>query len=135
VKGPQLSIRDQKDELVVQGNTKKINDTSFYISLHQFLIDGKRQLNIYLKGGDVIYIPGTQSIHVIGEVKKPGSFPFEEGITVLKAITLAGGSTEKSSIKNVVIKRIEDGEEIELKVLMGDLLQPDDIIEVPLSIW
>lgn len=117
------------------GNYKTGKDTSFYISLHQFLIEGKRELNIYVKEGDVIYIPGSQSVHVIGEVKKPGSFPYEEGMTVLKAITLAGGSNVKAADKNTVIKRIENNKEIKIKVSMGDLLKPDDIVEVPLSIW
>lgn len=117
------------------GNFKTGKDTSFYISLHQFLIEGKRELNIYVKEGDVIYIPGSQSVHVIGEVKKPGSFPYEEGMTVLKAITLAGGSNVKAADKNTVIKRIENNKEIKIKVSMSDLLKPDDIVEVPLSIW
>ena len=68
-------------------------------------------------------------------MKKTGSFPFEEGMTVLKAISLAGGPTKIASMKNVVIKRIEENQEVKIKVEMGDLVQPDDIIEVPISFW
>ena len=113
------------------GNIRTIN-----IDLYELLVEGKEESNIYLKGGDVIYMPTKiQSVHVIGEVKQPGSFPYEEGMTVLKAVTLAGGPTKKASTKGTVIKRIENGREIEIKVGMGDLLEPDDILEVPLSFW
>jgi polysaccharide export outer membrane protein len=93
-------------------------------------------LNIELQNGDIIYIPNTtQSVHVIGEVKKPGSFPYEEGMTVLKAISLAGGRTNASSQRNIMVKRIVNNKETKIKVKMSDVLQPDDIIEVPLSVW
>ena len=90
---------------------------------------------IYLHDGDVVYIPEAQSVHVIGEVLRPGSFPYEEGMTVLKAITLVGGPTQRASTKNIHIKRIENNKELNIKVDMSDLLKPDDIVEVPLSFW
>ena len=116
-------------------NAFDIKDTSFIISLNQFLNEGDKHLNFYLQKGDIIYIPNTQLVHVIGEVKKPGSFNFEDGITVLKAISLAGGRTNASSQKNIIVKRIVNNKETRMKVKMSDLLKPDDIIEIPLSIW
>jgi len=110
-------------------------ETSFFISFYQFLIEGKRELNIYLREGDVIYLPGQQLVYVVGEVKKPGSFPYEEGMTVLKAITLAGGSNGTSAVRSTVITRIENNKELKIKVTMSDLLKPDDIISVPISKW
>jgi len=110
-------------------------DTSFLISIYQFLNAGKKELNVYLQKGDIIYLPNIQMVHVIGEVKKPGSFNYEEGMTVLKAISLAGGRTNVSSQKNIIIKRIVNNKEKKIKVKMSDVLQPDDIIDVPLSVW
>jgi polysaccharide export outer membrane protein len=110
-------------------------DTFFVINIYQFLNQGKKELNIDLQNGDIIYIPSTQSVHVIGEVKKPGSFPYEDGMTVLKAISLAGGRTNGSSQRNIMVKRIVKNKETKIKVKMSDILQPDDIIEVPLSVW
>jgi polysaccharide export outer membrane protein len=110
-------------------------DTTFIISLNQFLNEGNESINILMQNQDVVYIPNTKMIHVVGEVKKPGSFDFEEGMTVLKAISLAGGRTNASSQKNVIVKRIVNNKETKIKVKMSDLLQPDDIIEIPLSVW
>ncbi|MGB5040899.1 MAG: polysaccharide biosynthesis/export family protein, partial [Nitrospira sp.] len=36
-----------------------------------------------------------RNVYVTGEVKAPGGFPFEDGLTAQKAITMAGGFTEK----------------------------------------
>lgn len=103
--------------------------------------DGKEiKLNVSmdetLQPDDIIEVPiGKYEIHVIGEVNKPGAIPYEDGMTVLMAITKAGGATKKASVKNTVIKRIRDNKEIKLEAKMGDLLEPGDIVDVPLSFW
>ena len=114
--------------------TKEISE-NIYVDLYQLLVAGKKEENIYLHPGDVIYIPDTSYFHVVGEVKNPGSFPYEQGITILKAITLAGGATQKASTKNTVIKRLKNGKIREIETNMDTRLKPDDIIEVPLSFW
>jgi polysaccharide export outer membrane protein len=108
---------------------------TIYVDLYKLLIESEENANISLVNGDVVFVPKIQSIHVIGEVKSAGSFPYEEGMTVLKAISLAGGPTKIASTGNAVIKRIEDNKEIKIKVKMSDLVKPDDIIEVPVSFW
>lgn len=105
------------------------------IDLYELLIEGKEDANILLKDGDVLYVSKSHMIHVIGEVKRPGSFPYEAGMTVLKAISLAGGTTNVASQKNTVVRRIEQGKEVKIKVDMADPVLLDDIIEVPLSFW
>ncbi len=42
-----------------------------------------------------------------GEVAKPGSYPYEPGLTLIKAINLAGGTTKKGSIERVKLDRIK----------------------------
>lgn len=74
-------------------------------------------------------------VYVTGEVKKPGSYPYEEGMTTLKAITLAGGLTEKAAAGRTKIKRKDDGKEISLKAKMEDAIQPEDVIVVPQSFF
>jgi polysaccharide export outer membrane protein len=108
---------------------------TIYVDLYKLLIESEEDANIVLTNGDVVFVPKMQSIHVIGEVKNAGSFPYEEGMTVLKAISLAGGPTKIASTRNVVIKRIEENREIKIKVEMSEIVRPDDIIEVPVSFW
>ena len=67
-----------------------------------------------------------------GEVKKPGSFTYSQGMTVRKAIALAGGFTERASRKKIYLVR-EDGPaagerravEIDEEVRPGDAVTVD----------
>ncbi|MCW5211472.1 SLBB domain-containing protein [Desulfobulbus sp. TB] len=110
--------------------TSSNNTKTYYVDLHQLLVEGKDETNVYLQSGDVIFIPNTSSFHVIGEVKKAGSFPFEEGMTLLKAIALASGLTEKADADAIVIKRIQNGKVKELTANKDadTVLQPSDTI-------
>lgn len=47
----------------------------------------------------------SKRISIIGEVKKPGSFPLEPGMTLLRAISLAGGFTDIADRGSVTIRR------------------------------
>ncbi len=79
------------------------------------LIQGRdRSLNIFLRPGDFVMVPQArlQRVYVTGAVASPGAIEFSsgEGITVLQAITAAGGPTERANLKKVsVSRRLEDG--------------------------
>lgn len=87
----------------------------------------------------------SRKIHVLGEVKKPGTFPFESGMSVIEAITSAGGFTKLASENGVVVtRRRENGASQSFKVAVGDIqqgrasnfeLKPGDIIDVPETIF
>lgn len=84
----------------------------------------------------------SKKVFVFGEVGKPGSFAFEEGMTIIHAISQAGGLTRTASKNNVNVTRVIDGKEVKLPVKVEDIvigreknfaLQPGDIIFVPES--
>ena len=75
-------------------------------------------------------------VYVTGEVRKPGSFPYEEGMTVIKAVSLAGGLTEKAADGKITVTRKEQGQNgTTLQIGMNDLLRPDDVLQVPEKRW
>ncbi len=84
----------------------------------------------------------SKKIFVFGEVSKPGSFTWEEGMTIVHAISQAGGLLRTASKNNVNVTRVVDGREEKLPVKVEDIvigraknvvLQPGDIIFVPES--
>jgi len=90
----------------------------------------------YLKNPKVtVAITKFRNFFVSGEAKKPGAFPYQEGITVLKAITLAGGWTDRASKGQAQVLRIVKGEQQLLSMKMNDLIHPDDILIVPESFF
>ena len=86
-----------------------------------------------------------QVIYVLGEVKLPGGYPYERGMTLLSALSLGRGISEKGRKNSVlVIRRVSIdhivGIQIDLKELFGkkkfnlDIqLEPYDIVYVPKS--
>jgi polysaccharide biosynthesis/export protein len=59
------------------------------------LADGRDELNVSLRPGDVIHVPRAGSFYVGGSVERPGSFLLKEKTTLQQAILAAGG------VKNV----------------------------------
>jgi protein involved in polysaccharide export with SLBB domain len=71
-----------------------------------------------------------QRYYVTGFVKSPGSYLYEEGLTVRQGIANAGGLTDQGSSRGVVIKRQVDGRAVEVDVTLSSPVQPNDTIFV-----
>ncbi len=82
-----------------------------------------------------IYITRYRNFYIAGEVRSPGGYPYVDGLTVYKAVTLAGGLTDKASTSRIKIKRPMEGEEVTLSVELEDSVFPDDVIIVPQSFF
>ena len=67
---------------------------------------------------------------VNGYVKSPGGYPFKPGLTVQKAIALAGGLTERASDDRVEIIRERDGEKEKFSAKLQTPVLPGDILTI-----
>ncbi|GEA01679.1 polysaccharide export protein [Alteromonas mediterranea] len=65
-----------------------------------------------------------------GEVKRPGGYPYQPGLSVNKAAALAGGYTERANRDKITIVRESDGQQFEFSVSVTDMIQPGDIVTV-----
>ena len=71
-----------------------------------------------------------RNFYVGGEVKTPGGYPYEEGLTVHKAISLAGGFTEKADTRVITITHAH-GSQVDILTLEPDaMVRPDDLVAV-----
>lgn len=87
--------------------------------------------NLALKDGDTIFVPRAESVYVFGQVKSPGAYPIKRDTTVLQALSLAGGVTERGSTGRIKIVRMVNGKRVELKAKLEDIVRPLDTIMVP----
>ena len=53
----------------------------------------------------------SQRVFIIGEVLRPGAFPLLPGMTVLQALSSAGGFTQFASLGKIYVLRNEDGKQ------------------------
>jgi polysaccharide export outer membrane protein len=90
-----------------------------------------RAQHIVLSDGDTVFVPKAETFFVTGYVKNGGPFLHEPGMTVSKAISMAGGITEKGSRSRLRITRVVNGRQVIIKdVRMEDLVEPGDSVEV-----
>jgi len=132
--GGLLPAADQESAFVLRdGNKIPVNFTDL-------MKKGDLKYNITLKPGDTVVVPIAEAVYVQGEVKSPGTVKFTNDLTIVKAITQAGGFTQMAAPKRVSIVRGEGPKKETIKVnvdaMMRDsetdvALKPADIIIVP----
>ena len=69
--------------------------------------------------------------YIYGEVTKPGSYPFVNGMTVVNAVAMAGGFTYRARTGSVRIVRAGDPQRKPVDADKDTPVLPGDIIEVP----
>ena len=99
-----------------------------YLNLQD--LQSGRLAEVTLRDGDTVYVPKAETFFVTGHVRSPGSFVWERGITVLQAISLAGGLTDRGSNRGIRLLRIVDDEQEEVSVKLNDLVQPGDTVVI-----
>jgi polysaccharide export outer membrane protein len=68
--------------------------------------------NILLQNGDMMFVPKASAFFVLGEVNKPGTFPLDKEISVLEAVTLAGGFNGTAAPSGAkVLRRTAEGKQ------------------------
>jgi polysaccharide biosynthesis/export protein len=90
-----------------------------------------------LKKSDLLRRPSVsvevatyRPIYVLGEVNKPGQYPYQPGMTLVSAAAAAGGFTYRAVGDYASVIRIVDGESVEGKASRQALVQPGDVITV-----
>ena len=96
------------------------------------LENGDLSQNVALTNGDTIFVLRAESVYVFGQVRNPGAYPLrQKDTTVLQALSLAGGVTDRGSTGRIHIVRIVDGEREEIDAELTDIVLPRDTIVVP----
>lgn len=96
----------------------------------QALARGQLSHNVALRDGDTVFVPRADTLHVMGEVRSPGEYPFLPTTTVAEVLARAGGVTERGSTRRVRVMRTVEGRKVELKVRLDDTLLPGDVLVV-----
>jgi len=71
-----------------------------------------------------------RNFYVGGEVKTPGGYPYEENLTVQKAVALAGGFSDKAGTQEVKVTRVTAGRTETIAVNLNAPVLPEDFIIV-----
>jgi polysaccharide export outer membrane protein len=117
------------------------------IDLSGLLKGGDQVSNLLMHNEDLLYIPKAENFYIIGQVKEPGSYPIlEKEITLVEAISMAGGFTPIAARNRTRVVRVENGVEKIYEIRVDEITQsgkkaldvriePGDVIVVPESFF
>ena len=77
-----------------------------------------------------VEVLSTRPFYILGEVNRPGQYPFSNGLTVLGAVAQAGGYTYRATTRQVFIKHAGQDVEVAEPVTAKTLVAPGDTIRI-----
>ena len=64
----------------------------------------------------------SQRVYILGEVTRPGAYPILPGMSVLQALSSAGGFTQYARVKSIFVRRFENGKEVKYPFSYKDVI-------------
>lgn len=90
----------------------------------------------YLKKPAItVSIDEYRYFYINGEVNNPGGYSYREGLTVHKAVTLAGGFSKRAAKDSITLQHEDAGKKGEKKAKLSDPIRPGDIITIKQSFF
>lgn len=86
--------------------------------------------NLYTAPSVSVEVITYRPIFVLGEVSKPGQYPYQPGMTVVTAAAVAGGFTYRAVSDYASVVRTRDGIAVEGKATRQAFIQPGDVITI-----
>jgi polysaccharide export outer membrane protein len=107
--GKQLVLIRPHQQVASAGQTVPSGTTMRRLSIEK-LQAGDTAENIAVEDGDTVIISKANSFFVLGEVGKAGTYTLEKDTTILEAVTIAGGFTNRASPSGAkVLRKLPDG--------------------------
>ena len=89
------------------------------------------RLDAPLVNDDVVYVAVQKLFYIHGEVRRPGAYPMEQGTTIMKALALSGGVSERGSRSRIKVHRLDAQKVLrEIPAELPMAIEPDDVIYV-----
>lgn len=97
---------------------------------------GGETLNERVQDGDIVNVARQPVFYIYGEVQRPGAFRLEQNMTVVQALSLGGGLTQRGTQRGIKILRVDGkGSVKEMGAQLGDPVKKDDVIYVKESLF
>lgn len=101
------------------------------IDVTELFVTWTPEKDLPVMAGDTLYVHRAPQVYVYGEVQRSGAYRIERQMTVLQALAMGGGLSQRGTERGVRIhRRSEDGAVRVLTPQLNDLVQADDVIVV-----
>ena len=98
-------------------------------------LDDRRENDIAVMGGDMIYIHRAPMFYIYGEVQRPGTFRLERNMTVRQAMVQGGGPTLRGAESRLRLHRRVNGKVMQSVPDLADPVLPDDVLFIRESLF
>lgn len=123
-------LKDDAADVIVLVKKEGSKSVKHEIDLLRFYA-GDMSQNLGVSRGDFILVPKMDTFYIHGEVKRPGVYRLEREMTVMQALSVGGGISDRGSLSGIKITRkTGDGNTKKVTVELTDRLQPDDVLYV-----
>jgi polysaccharide biosynthesis/export protein len=98
--------------------------------LQDSVVAALRQRNLYKDPSVSVEIISYRPVFVLGEVNKPGQYPYQPGMTVVTAVAVAGGFTYRAVEDHASIVRTMNGKAVEGSAGRETFMRPGDVLTI-----
>ena len=100
------------------------------VGLEHGIEDRLKEKKVLLNPAVSVEVTGYRPVFILGEVTKPGQYPYQPNMTVLTAVAIAGGFTYRAQTGYASVVRAENGSDVEGKVTRTTRVRPGDVIDI-----
>jgi polysaccharide export outer membrane protein len=86
--------------------------------------------NLIRDASVAIEVVEYRPVFILGEVNRPGQYPFQPGMTVLSVAAIAGGFSYRAVLDQAAVVRLVDGRPVEGRASPLTVLRPGDVVTV-----
>lgn len=119
------------DDVIILIGTREGKPFRKEIDVPAIFLEGKRENDIVVAGGDIIYVHRAPMYYIYGEIQRAGSFRVERGMTIQQALAQAGGPGARGMEYWIRLhRRDKSGEVVKSSPELFDPVLPNDVIYV-----
>ena len=106
------------------------------IDVIEMVRSGDLTRNLNVRSDDLIYVERALRFYIYGEVQRPGTYRLERNMTVIQALSVGGGLTQRGTERGLRIQRRDvEGNLQVLTVKSSDFVEPDDVLYIKESLF
>jgi len=98
--------------------------------LERRIAQGLKDKNLFKDPSVAVEVLTYRPIFILGEVAKPGEYPYQPGMTLLTAVSIAGGFTYRAVTDYASVVRTQNGQATEGRVDRQSFILPGDVITI-----
>jgi polysaccharide export outer membrane protein len=123
-------------DVVTLIGTRDSKPIKMEVDLPAILQAGRVDLDVAVANGDILYVDRAPMFYIYGEVQRPGVVRLERGMTVLQALALSGGVTQRGTERGLRVHRRDASGAVQvIEPKMNDPVLRDDVIYVRESVF